>query len=85
MLLFMFAFCIWGAIQAGVDLSTTDNKPLMIACVVILAFLALTALGFGVFVTMLTFTHMTLIARNQTTNEFIKTMDDEENLNPFQR
>jgi palmitoyltransferase ZDHHC9/14/18 len=85
LLVLNFAFSVWGAVQAGLEFKSSDRPGLNITCMVVLGFMGLASIGFAVFLVMLCVTHSHFVFKNQTTNEFLKSMDDSDADNPFQR
>lgn len=85
LLLLIFAFSVWGVVQAAVELPGADPRGLRVACIAVLSLMGLVSLGFAVFLAMLCVTHSHFVFYNQTTNEFLKAVDDSDAVNPFQR
>ena len=86
LLLLNIAVSIYGIIVAASNLKNgVGSYSLDIACISILGLFGLASFGFGIFVVMLCITHWLFVAKNQTTAEFLKDMDDNKLVNPFRK
>lgn len=86
-LTFMFAICLAVVISCGIEYRANGNKNWWFAFtnIIVLSIMGLLSLGFSIFIWVLFFYHILLIATNQTTNEYLKEFAGAHPKNPFAR
>ena len=84
LLIMAFGVSVYAMVVTGMSLKDSGITPLAISIFVILGFFSLVTVSFGIFVSMLCYSHIGFVLFNQTTNEFLKTVDDND-VNPFRK
>ena len=84
-LTYLFAICLWGVIVSALRINDDPRPWNAIPNIPILGVFGLAALGFSIFIWGLFIFHLMLIARNETTVEYLKRFKRGHPSNPFKR
>ena len=82
---YMFAIAVYSVVVVAgrLDQPRPVSGPFDVVAIAVIGLLGLVALGFGVFLWILFFTHVFLILTNQTTAEYLKDARQDHPANPF--